>query len=50
MQAAALQRGLMLLTCGSYVNVIRFLHPLTTPDAVFDEALGILAEALTGPL
>jgi 4-aminobutyrate aminotransferase len=46
-QAAALARGLMLLTCGSHGNVIRFLHPLTTPDNVFDEALGILAEALT---
>jgi len=46
-QAAALARGLLLLSCGQHGNVIRFLHPLTTPDAVFDEALGILAEALT---
>lgn len=46
-QAAALQRGLMLLSCGAHGNVIRFLHPLTTPDAVFDEALGMLADALT---
>ncbi|WP_374662621.1 4-aminobutyrate--2-oxoglutarate transaminase [Inhella sp.] len=45
-QAEALQRGLILLSCGSYGNVIRFLHPLTTPDAVFDEAMGILTEAL----
>lgn len=45
-QAAALEQGLILLSCGSYGNVIRFLHPLTTPDAIFDEALAILANAL----
>ncbi|MBK5944894.1 4-aminobutyrate--2-oxoglutarate transaminase [Rhodobacter veldkampii DSM 11550] len=38
----ALKRGLILLTCGVYGNVIRFLAPLTIPDAVFDEALDIL--------
>jgi 4-aminobutyrate aminotransferase-like enzyme len=47
-QARALERGLMLLTCGVYGNVIRFLHPLTTQDAVFGEALKILEEALLG--
>jgi 4-aminobutyrate aminotransferase len=47
-QACALERGLMLLTCGVYGNVIRFLHPLTTQDAVFSEALKILEEALLG--
>jgi 4-aminobutyrate aminotransferase len=45
-QAAALQKGLLLLTCGVYGNVIRFLFPLTIPDAVLDEGLGILREAL----
>ena len=45
-QARALERGLLLLVCGVYSNVIRFLFPLTTPDAVFDEALGILADVL----
>lgn len=45
-QAAALERGLILLTCGTYGNVIRFLFPLTIEDAVFDEAQGILAQAL----
>ncbi len=38
----ALSRGLILLTCGVYGNVIRFLAPLTIPDAIFDEALDIL--------
>ncbi len=45
-QTAALSRGLLLLTCGVYGNVIRFLFPLTIEDAVFDEAQGILEEAL----
>jgi 4-aminobutyrate aminotransferase/4-aminobutyrate aminotransferase/(S)-3-amino-2-methylpropionate transaminase len=43
---AALDAGLILLTCGQYGNVIRFLFPLTTTDAVFDEALDILESAL----
>jgi 4-aminobutyrate aminotransferase-like enzyme len=45
-QQAALAEGLILLTCGVYANVIRFLYPLTTEDAVFDEALGIIERAL----
>jgi 4-aminobutyrate aminotransferase len=38
----ALARGLVLLTCGVYGNVIRFLAPITIPDDVFAEALDIL--------
>jgi 4-aminobutyrate aminotransferase len=45
-QARALERGLLLLVCGVYSNVIRFLFPLTIQDAVFDEALGILDDVL----
>jgi 4-aminobutyrate aminotransferase len=45
-QQAALQRGLILLSCGVNANVLRFLFPLTIPEAVFDEALAILGEAL----
>ena len=45
-QQAALEEGLILLTCGIYLNVMRFLYPLTTEDAVFDEALDILERAL----
>jgi 4-aminobutyrate aminotransferase len=45
-QAEALKRRLILLTCGVNANVLRFLFPLTTPQAVFDEALGILRESL----
>jgi 4-aminobutyrate aminotransferase len=45
-QQAALDEGLILLTCGVYANVMRFLYPLTTEDAIFDEALDILDRAL----
>lgn len=45
-QAEALKRQLILLTCGVNANVVRFLFPLTTPQPVFDEALGILDDAL----
>ena len=45
-QQRALAGGLILLTCGVYANAIRFLFPLTTPDAVFAEALDILEDAL----
>ena len=45
-QAQALERGLILLTCGVNGNVLRFLFPLTTGPAVFDEGLRILRESL----
>ena len=45
-QARALERGLLLLVCGVYSNVVRFLFPLTITQAVFDEALVILEEVL----
>ena len=45
-QAQALQRGLILLSCGVNANVIRFLFPLTIAEPVFDEALAILRESL----
>jgi 4-aminobutyrate aminotransferase len=45
-QAEALKRKLILLTCGVNANVVRFLFPLTTTQAVFDEAMGVLTESL----
>jgi 4-aminobutyrate aminotransferase len=45
-QAAALQKGLLLLTCGVHGNVIRFLFPLTISEPVLDEGLAILGEVL----
>ena len=45
-QAEALKRGLILLTCGVDYNVVRFLFPLTISGAVFAEALDILEASL----
>lgn len=42
----ALQKGLILLTCGVHGNVIRFLAPITIQDEVFNEALLILETTL----
>lgn len=44
--AEALQRGLVLLSCGLYGNVIRILVPLTASDALLDEGLTIMEAAL----
>ena len=46
LQAAALRRGLLLLTAGTFGNVIRILVPLTATDAVVDEGLAVLEQAL----
>lgn len=45
-QTEAMKRKLILLTCGVNANVVRFLFPLTTPQAIFDEAMQILTDAL----
>lgn len=45
-QKLALEKGLLLLTCGVYGNVIRFLYPLTIPQAQFDEALTIINHSI----
>lgn len=42
----AARRGLILLTCGTWGNVVRILVPLTASDALLDEGLGILADCL----
>ena len=42
----AAQNGLVLLSCGVYGNVIRFLMPLTTSDAIVHEGLDILERSL----
>ncbi len=44
-QKYALEHGLILLTCGMYYNVMRFLFPLTIEDAIFDESLQIISDA-----
>jgi 4-aminobutyrate aminotransferase len=45
-QAEALKRKLILLTCGVNANVVRFLFPLSTAQTIFDEALGLLRAAI----
>lgn len=45
-QKRALRQGLLLLTCGQYGNVIRFLYPLTIPNDQFDDALDTIKKAL----
>ncbi|MBX9295344.1 4-aminobutyrate--2-oxoglutarate transaminase [Chromobacterium vaccinii] len=45
-QQHALANGLILLTCGIYANVVRFLFPLTIEDDIFAEALDKLEAAL----
>lgn len=41
---AAAQKGLILLSCGYYNNVIRFLPALTIPMAMVDEGMKIVAD------
>lgn len=43
---AAHAEGVVVLTCGTYGNVIRFLPPLTIPDALLDEGLDVVLQAL----
>jgi len=44
--AAAFEKGLLLLSCGLYGNVIRLLPPLTATDEELERGLGLLEEAL----
>jgi 4-aminobutyrate aminotransferase/(S)-3-amino-2-methylpropionate transaminase len=46
--AAAHAAGVVLLTCGTYGNVIRFLPPLSIPDHLLIEGLDVVAEAVAG--
>jgi 4-aminobutyrate aminotransferase / (S)-3-amino-2-methylpropionate transaminase / 5-aminovalerate transaminase len=43
---AAREKGLILLSCGLYGNVIRLLPPLSATDEELEHGLGILEEAL----
>jgi len=43
---AAGRRGLILLSCGLYSNVIRILAPLTIPEAQLDEGMELLEQSL----
>ena len=47
LKAEAAKRGLLLLNCGSYGNVLRLMLPLTIPESVLDEGMEILEASLT---
>jgi 5-aminovalerate/4-aminobutyrate aminotransferase len=42
----AREKGLVLLSCGLYGNVIRLLPPLSATDGELERGLAILEEAL----
>jgi 4-aminobutyrate aminotransferase/(S)-3-amino-2-methylpropionate transaminase len=42
---SALERGLIVLTAGTYGNVVRLLPPITIEDPLLDEGLDLLEEA-----
>ncbi|MDN4172345.1 4-aminobutyrate--2-oxoglutarate transaminase [Nocardioides sp. SOB77] len=44
--AAAHRAGVIVLTCGTHGNVLRFLPPLTITDDLLHEALDVLADVL----
>jgi len=44
--AYAIAHGVMILTCGTYGNVIRFLPPFTISDELLHDALDVVAAAL----
>ena len=44
-QKACLAQNLLLLTCSTYGNVIRFIPPLVVTKAEIDEAIAILSDA-----
>ena len=43
---AAIAEGVIVLSCGTYGNVIRFLPPLTIGDDLLHEGLDVVAAAL----
>ncbi|MBE1575909.1 aspartate aminotransferase family protein [Amycolatopsis roodepoortensis] len=47
-QKAASSNGLLLLTCGAYMNVVRMVPPLIVDSAQVDEALRIWGDVVAG--
>ncbi|NEW26505.1 aspartate aminotransferase family protein [Nocardia cyriacigeorgica] len=45
-QALAVQKGLLLLTCGAHMNVVRMIPPLVVSRTQIDDALAIWAQVL----
>ncbi|WP_199432407.1 aspartate aminotransferase family protein [Qaidamihabitans albus] len=46
-QKAAAERGLLLLTCGAYMNVVRMIPPLVVTAEQIDEALEIWTDVVS---
>lgn len=46
--SACLAAGVLILTCGTFGNVVRLLPPLVISDDLLNEALGVLATAIAG--
>ena len=46
--AKCLERGLLILTCGVYGDVVRLLTPLTASEMIMKEGLDILEAAIVG--
>lgn len=46
-QTACLERNLLILTCGTFENVIRWIPPLIVSPEQIDEAVSIFEQALT---
>ncbi|HSU70208.1 MAG TPA: 4-aminobutyrate--2-oxoglutarate transaminase [Micrococcaceae bacterium] len=44
--AACLQAGVVILTCGTYGNVVRLLPPLVISDELLEDGLDVLVEAI----
>ena len=40
------QRGVLILTCGTYGNIIRLLPPLTISDELLKQSMNILIEGI----
>jgi 4-aminobutyrate aminotransferase len=45
-QRACLDQGLLLLTCGTFENVIRWIPPLVVTGGQIDEALAVFGRAV----
>ena len=47
LSAACHERGLMLLTCGTYNNVVRWIPPLIVDELQLEQALNLFSDALS---
>jgi 4-aminobutyrate aminotransferase / (S)-3-amino-2-methylpropionate transaminase / 5-aminovalerate transaminase len=47
---SALERGVIVLTAGTYGNVVRLLPPITIEETLLEEGLGLLEESLVDAL